>query len=50
MATFKACVKYQRSDGLYTVYIKVVHNRKIESYVYFGQKPINISWNEKVSI
>lgn len=28
MATFKACVKYKRSDGLYTVYIKVVHNRK----------------------
>lgn len=27
MATFKACVKYKRSDGLYTVYIKVTHKR-----------------------
>lgn len=27
MTTFKACVKYKRSDGLYTVYIKIVHKR-----------------------
>ncbi|MEG2150110.1 MAG: phage integrase SAM-like domain-containing protein, partial [Bacteroidaceae bacterium] len=27
MATFKACIKYKRSDGLYTVYIKVTHKR-----------------------
>lgn len=29
MAAFKACVKYKRSDGLYTVYIRVTHGRKI---------------------
>nr|DAE91028.1 MAG TPA: Integrase [Caudoviricetes sp.] len=28
MATFKACVKYKRNDGLYSVYVKVVQNRK----------------------
>lgn len=28
MATFKAEVKSQRSDGLYRVYIRVSHNRK----------------------
>ena len=29
MATFKATVKYQRSDGYYQVYIRVTHNAKI---------------------
>ncbi|MDD3037163.1 phage integrase SAM-like domain-containing protein [Bacteroides sp.] len=29
MAAFKACVKYKRSDGLYTVYIRITQNRKI---------------------
>ena len=29
MAVFKACVKTQREDGYYKVYIRVIHNRKI---------------------
>lgn len=29
MATLKACVRKQRSDGFYPVYIRVTHNRKI---------------------
>ena len=29
MATFKATVKYQRSDGYYQVYIRVTHNAKV---------------------
>lgn len=29
MATFKACVRKQRSDGIWPVYIRVTHNRKI---------------------
>lgn len=27
MATFKACVRSQRSDGLFAVLIRVTHNR-----------------------
>lgn len=27
MATFKACVKTQRSDGLFAVLIRITHNR-----------------------
>ena len=27
MATFKACVRTQRSDGLFSVLIRVSHNR-----------------------
>ncbi len=27
MATFKACIRKQRSDGLYTVFIRITHNR-----------------------
>ena len=30
MAKFKAIVRYQRPDGYYTVYIRVIHNRKIQ--------------------
>lgn len=29
MATFKACVRKQRADGIWPVYIRVTHNRKI---------------------
>ena len=29
MATLKPCVQKQRSDGFYTVYIRVTHNRKL---------------------
>lgn len=29
MAAFKSCVKYKRGDGLYSVYIRIIHNRKI---------------------
>jgi integrase len=29
MATFKACVQKQRSDGFFPVYMRVTHNRKI---------------------
>ena len=32
MATFKICVRKQRSDGFYPVYIRVTHNRK-SSYI-----------------
>lgn len=28
MATFKICVRQQRSDGFYPVYIRITHNRK----------------------
>lgn len=27
MATFKACVRTPRNDGLYSVFIRVTHNR-----------------------
>lgn len=27
MATFKACVRRQRNDGLYTVFVRVTHKR-----------------------
>ena len=27
MATFKACVRTQRSDGFYKVFIRITHNR-----------------------
>ena len=29
MATFKACVKAKRKDGFYTVYIRVIHHKKV---------------------
>lgn len=29
MASFKVCVRNARSDGFYTVYIRVTHNRKV---------------------
>lgn len=29
MATFKVVVQYKRSDGFYTVYIRLTHNRKV---------------------
>lgn len=29
MATFKTCIQKKRADGLYTVYIRVTHNRKV---------------------
>ena len=28
MATFKACVRRQRNDGLYTVFIRITHKRE----------------------
>ena len=28
MATFKACIRMKRSDGLYTVFIRITHNRE----------------------
>lgn len=27
MATFKACIKTQRNDGLFAVFIRITHNR-----------------------
>lgn len=29
MAAFKACVKFKRNDGLYSVYIRIIHTQKV---------------------
>ena len=29
MATFKTCIRVQRNDELFPVYIRITHNRKI---------------------
>lgn len=36
MATFKVCVRKQRNDGFYPVYIRVTHNRSI-GYIKTGK-------------
>ncbi len=40
MATFKACVKTQRSDGLFAVLIRITHNRTAR-YINTGRLLIN---------
>ena len=36
MATFKVCVRKQRNDGFYPVYIRVTHNRSV-GYIKTGK-------------
>lgn len=44
MATFKACVRTPRNDGLYSVFIRVTHNR-VARYI-ATNKTIDISFSK----